>query len=276
MSDTITLRRAFSETPLGRQMRRGRSRRRRSIPWNSFRRASYPESVLALASRQVVGLAIGEYVAVDQFSRIASALAMNGAPIDFVAAATEVPPDEIRHSEYALRFGGLLVGHELSLEVPRPPYEASFDKPVDQERLDFLMVEFPTINETLAAALLKECADIATDPVASAYYAAILADEVHHLRLGWYYLTWRCPQWTRAERQRVADHAARGVIDVERVFWQGRDAPAGAKSAAKALGVLDTKRQRAVIRRVMEKEIVPGLDALGLGASYAWRVRRRH
>jgi hypothetical protein len=29
------------------------------------------------------------------------------------------------------------------------------------------------------------------------------------------------------------------------------------------------------VRRIMEDEIVPALDAVGLGASHAWRVRRR-
>jgi hypothetical protein len=39
--------------------------------------------------------------------------------------------------------------------------------------------------------------------------------------------------------------------------------------------VLDSESQRAVVRDVMENEIVPGLDAVGLGASYAWQARLR-
>ena len=45
--------------------------------------------------------------------------------------------------------------------------------------------------------------------------------------------------------------------------------------AARALGVLDTPTQRQAIRTIMEQEILPGLDGLGLGASHAWRHRRR-
>ena len=141
--------------------------------------------------------------------------------------------------------------------------------------LDLIMVELPTIAETLAAALLKACVEHSNDAVASAVLASILSDEVHHLRLGWYYLTWRQPQWTRPEQQRVADHAGELIMGIERQFWQGRDAPRGSKQGARALGVLDTKTQRRVVRDVMQSEIVPGLDALGLGASHAWRARRR-
>jgi hypothetical protein len=64
-------------------------------------------------------------------------------------------------------------------------------------------------------------------------------------------------------------------MDIERQFWRGRDAPRGCKQAAAALGVLDTPSQRKIVRRVMVEEIVPGLDAFGLGASHAWRQRRR-
>jgi hypothetical protein len=65
------------------------------------------------------------------------------------------------------------------------------------------------------------------------------------------------------------------LIGIEKRFGTGRDAPAGARKAARALGVLDTARQRKVVEAVMEDEIVPGLDALGLGASHAWRARER-
>jgi hypothetical protein len=268
--DTIRIRRTYTDGPLQRlherAITRGSGRKIRPIPWGRFRSSAYSEAA---------ALAIGEYTAVDQFARLASALALNGAPMDLVAAAAQVPADEIRHSDHALHFAGLCAGRELELAIPRPPYEKNFSKPVDQAKLDLLMVELPTIAETLTAALLEACMARATDPVAHALYAQIVSDEVHHLRLGWYYLAWRAPQWTRRELQRVADYAGERIQDVETTFWTGRDAPRRDKKAADALGVLDTKAQRAAIRRVMESEIVPGLDALGLGASHAWRARPR-
>jgi hypothetical protein len=102
-----------------------------------------------------------------------------------------------------------------------------------------------------------------------------VADEVHHARLGWYYLAWRSPQWTRAQRQRVADRVGDLVVSIERRFWRGRDAPKAARTAARALGVLESVGQRAAVRAVMEDEIVPALDAIGLGTSHAWRIRER-
>jgi hypothetical protein len=71
------------------------------------------------------------------------------------------------------------------------------------------------------------------------------------------------------------DDCRENVVRIEERFSRGRDAPAGAKAAARALGVLDSPAQQAVIQRIMEEEIVPALDAIGLGASHAWKVRLR-
>jgi hypothetical protein len=144
-----------------------------------------------------------------------------------------------------------------------------------QEQFDDFMIEVPVIGETLACALLAACADRARDPTLKALYGNIVRDEVHHARFGWYYLMWRSPTWTRAERQRCADRMGEIVVRIEERFGRGRDAPAGAKAAARDLGVLDSPTQREVVRRIVEDELVPALDVFGLGASAAWKVRGR-
>ena len=68
---------------------------------------------------------------------------------------------------------------------------------------------------------------------------------------------------------------ARNVVGIERRYWRGRDAPASAAAAARALGVLESEGQRRIVREMMEEEVVPALDALGLGGSHAWRLRER-
>jgi hypothetical protein len=168
----------------------------------------------------------------------------------------------------------LLAGREATFDID-PVATPWWRGRLGLEELDRFIIEVPAIGETLACSLLSACQERATEPVLHAIYSAIVSDEVHHARLGWYYLAWRAPQWTHAERQRAADRAGEIVMDVERRFWNGRDAPKKYERATRALGVLESAGQRAAVRRVMEDEIVPALDALGLGASHAWRVRRR-
>jgi hypothetical protein len=278
-SRVVRIRRTLTDGPLARQhehaLAERATRRGHAIPWEKFDRAKYPAPALALAHHAQKMLATGEYGAIDVFARLASALSLNGAPFDLVASAARVPSDEIRHADYAIRLASLFAGSDTELAVDRDNFEQRWQRPIEIDELDVLMCEVPAIGETLAGALLTACQRRASDPTVKAVFTSIVSDEVHHARLGWYYLAWRAPQWSRAQQQRVADRAGELVADTERRFWKGRDAPEGSKKAAKALGVLDSDSQRATVRAVMEDEIVPALDALGLGASHAWRVRRR-
>lgn len=275
---TLPIRRNLTNTPLARlHVRRleTTARTRHTIPWSRFDRTLYPAPALKLAAHAQRALALGEYGAVHLFSRLSSMLSLFGAPFDLVAAASRIPSDEIRHAELALHMASLFAGGEPTIHIDREPLENVWRNRTSLESLDHTMIEVAAIGETLAAALIGACREQACDPVPRALFTSILGDEVHHARLGWYYLSWRAPEWSDAERQRASDLAGSIVAGVERRFWHGREAPRGARKAARALGVLDGDGQRRTIRDVMEDEIVPALDALGLGASHAWKVRDR-
>jgi hypothetical protein len=278
-TERLEVRALLSATPLARRHEQtlgGKlSRPPKALPWSSFRRSDHPPAALALATDLWVGLAQGEYGAVGLFAKIATAMTAAGAPFDLIYAATIASSDETRHAEYCLRMASLAKGEDAALKVDAAAFDLHL-APIDgQEELDLVLVNAVAISETLATALLTACQRRATERLSRGLLTAILSDEVHHARLGWYYLAHRAPTWTTAERQRLADGAAEVVMRVEEEFWAGRDAPRGASTAARALGVLDSKGQQAVIRDVMENEIVPGLDALGFGASRVWPLRRR-
>lgn len=272
---TPVLRRALTATPLARRHERDiKLRVRQPIPFDSFDPSAYPAAAVAMARDLFHSLALGELMAVDLFAKLAAALTLAGAPLDVIAAAARVPGDEIRHADIALRMASILAGSDVSIEID-PQRHAAYAGPLSAEELDVAMIQMSAIGEALACALISACREQATDPVLRAVFSALLQDEVHHTRLGWYYLAWRAPQWDLAEKQRVADRTGEFVIRVEEMFARGRDAPRGARKASRALGVLDTKAQRTAIVRVMDEEIVPGLDGLGLGASHAWRARQK-
>lgn len=275
----MQIRRVLTTTPLARLhertiLQRG-PRKGIHVPWKSFDRSRYPEAALALAYDAQRMLALGEYSAVGLFARFVDGLARIGAPFDIVSAAARVPQDEIRHADLAFRFASLCAQRDVSIEANEEKTPSRWNERLTLDDLDSFAIEVIAIGETLACALLSACRDGATDGLAHAIYANIVADEVHHARLGWYYLLWRAPQWSQGDRQRLADNAGAMVLQIEPRFCTGRDAPRGAQKAARALGVLDTSRQQRGVLDVMENEIVPGLDALGLGASYAWERRRR-
>jgi hypothetical protein len=274
-SSFLRVRRTLTDTPLARRHERDleRPRNRRAIPWHAFRRSDYPDAALELAFDAQRALASGEYGAVRGFAELAAQMSMAAIPFDLVAEVSRIPADEMRHADYCCRMAALCAKREVVLTMPaRPESRATAPSP---EELDRTVIHVCAVGETIAAALLAGCREQASDRVARAVFTSIVGDEVHHARLGWYYCAWRAPQWTYAERKRLADSVGEVLVGIEQRFWRGRDAPPRARKAARALGVLDSPSQRAVIRRIMEDEIVPALDALGLGASHAWRVRRR-
>jgi hypothetical protein len=276
---SLKVRRVLTETPLARRHEKTLegtvARRRPQIDFSRFDRTRYPVPALALAHHAQTRLALGEYTAVDLFAHMASAMALNGVPFDLVAAASAIPHDEVRHADYAMRAARALAGEDPLIEFDADALRKRWEQPMGLEELDCAMLEVSAIGETLSCSLLSACRDRASDPAFRAVFSAIVSDEVHHARLGWYYFSWRAPQWTHAERQRVADRAGNVVVGIERRFWNGRDAPLAARKAARDLGVLESEGQREAVRSVMEDEIIPALDALGLGSSHAWKIRDR-
>lgn len=278
--DTLAVVRCLSDTPLAnahaRFLERAPARPRVAIPWRDFCARDYPAQALALSAEQTRKLAEGEYAAVALFGQIASGLAMTGAPIDLVSACAAIGGDEIRHADYCLQMAEACAQRPIELSVPRGEVQRECRDAFAVEEVDYLLLKYSAIGESLAVALLDPCERGATDPVARALYANLVRDEVHHARLGWYYFAWRAPRWSQAERQRLADRIAPFVASLELEFEYGRDGESEpARAAAIALGVLDTERQRAALSTAMEEEIAPGLDALGLGGSYVWARRAR-
>jgi hypothetical protein len=253
-----------------RVLTRGPTRRARAIPFSDFAPEHYAQEALALASNQYGALARGERSAIGLFARLAAALDAFAAPREFVLAATAAAHDEARHAQYCEEFA-VRCGFDTSAPPAAPaPVEP---EPRSLIELDVAMLRSVALSETLAAALLMACRRVAREPVARALLTTLIADEIHHARLGWYYAASRSPNWSTDERQQVADALAEAVICIESQFHRGRDAAPPFDRSTRALGVLRTDLQRSCIQDVVEHEILPGLDALGLNASKAWEQR---
>jgi hypothetical protein len=274
----LKLRRVLTTTPLARLHERrvdGKHvRKPRPIPWAAFDRSAYPKPAIALALDSYIKSAEGEYGAIEVYAQLTSAMALAGLPIDLITASGHICTDEARHADYMMKMASLL-GDDVTVSVDKASLQGHWKHGTSLEHIDEAVMHVAAISETVACALVSACLERATDRTAHTILANVLADEVRHAHFGWYYLSWRSPQWTRAERQRLADRMATNVMAMERRYWEGRDAPASAAEATHALGVLDSERQREAVRAVMEEEVVPALDALGLGASHAWRARDR-
>jgi hypothetical protein len=278
-TERLRIRRSLSATPLGERhedtLRGVALRIPKPLPWSAFDRGSYPEPALALAADLFKNLAVGEFSAVGLFTHLTSGLALTSAPFDLVLASSRVSSDELRHADYCVRMAGLCTGGEDEIEIERAALQSNLPSAFDLEEVDFLMLKYTAVGETLAAALLTECRRRSRDRLTRALFTSLAGDEVHHARFGWYYGAHRAKAWSLAEKQRLADRLTEFLVGIEVQFWNGRDAPASSEPAARALGVIDSATQRELIADVMAREVVPALDAFGLGAGSAWAIRKR-
>jgi hypothetical protein len=253
-----------------RELTRGSARRPRAIPFSAFAPERYAPAALTLAADQYGALARGERSAIGLFARLATALDAFAAPREFVLAATAAAHDEARHAQYCEEFA-VRCGFDPS---SGPIATAAIEpEPRSLIELDIAMLRAVALSETLAAALLMACRRLAREPVVRALLTTLIADEIHHARLGWYYAASRAQGWSSEQRQQVADALAEAVVCIESEFHWGRDAAEPFDLPTRALGVLRTDIQRSCIQDVVENEILPGLDALGLNASKAWQQR---
>ncbi|HSD87978.1 MAG TPA: hypothetical protein VLB44_10710, partial [Kofleriaceae bacterium] len=110
------LRRTLTRTPLARRFERGLAR---DVDFRPFDRTHYPAPARRFAAVAQSSLAVGEWMAVDLFARLTTALTVASAPIDLVSAAARIPTDEVRHADLALRMAAALTDEE----VEAPPVE---------------------------------------------------------------------------------------------------------------------------------------------------------
>ena len=269
----------LTATPLAREHERLLARRDRRailpIPWRRFERERYPQAALALAAGFQRDLAVGELLAVDGFSRVAAALALLAAPLDCSSAR----PRACRRTRFAMPITTCACSR--SSRAARSTRRARRSRPTSCRRA---RARTPggrrrsprstcgcSRSRSSARRWRARCSSSAggrrSDPVAGALYRSVVADEIHHARLGWYYLAWRSAAWTARDRARLAGArrrplargaAARGLGS--RCAGRRRTGCARARRARHAAAA---SRDRARARRRARA----GRRALGLAAA---------
>jgi hypothetical protein len=129
-----------------------------------------------------------EREAVARFTRLARQLAEQGALPELVSLAARAVDDERRHVDLCLRMAARY-GHAPADDAEPPAaHEIGPASLAPADRLLYELVAFCAITESLNTALMTVTYEHARDPVARAAVREILADEVHHGRLGWAHL----------------------------------------------------------------------------------------
>src|SRR5262249_50707577 len=117
------------------------------------------------------------------------------------------------------------------------------------------------VNETVASAWLEASLEKATAPLARAAIRELMADDVHHARLGWAHVG--SAHVTKAMRADVSAWLPR-LLQAVVGPWL-RDAPAYGEGVP-AHGVPSMETTKATVVCALREIVLPGLESLGVDA----------
>lgn len=204
--------------------------------------------------------ALTEMTGARAFARLRRDLSLDGADAVVMDLVERAIQDEIFHSELCVR----VAAHHLPDGDPPP---GAFEDGLDFESCDpraarlLRVVLHSCMNETVAAAYLRECLKQAVSPLIQETIKNLLQDEVDHARIGWAHLA--SSRVGPGERAAIA-RALPSLLDLIYRGWLGRRTHESVPVGHGSLGAEDNGR---VVREAMDGLVLPGLAEVGV----SWR-----
>jgi hypothetical protein len=238
------------------------------IRWERSTAARLPEPLRRQVGEMWADRMRGEHRSIGIFNLYALDLLGAGAAAPVVSHACRAALDEVRHTELCQRMASLYLD---TTPTPPPGIPPMPDDPgvsllhqVAREALHLCVM-----SETFSAVNLSHHRERARDPVARQVLGVILADEVHHARMGWAFLadildTGDLRPWLQAEAREMFDGYVRDIFGDPREI-----APPDLVDVdlARDHGYASARESFALFADTMRDIWVPGLARLRLDVS---------
>lgn len=202
----------------------------------------------------------------------------DGPLADWAPDLRHAAADEVRHARLCCDVGA-------RLGAPPPRHDSGIVRarlaalPTPRARLSHLLLVEAAMGETVSMTLFRAGRRAAVEPLTHDALSSILVDEVRHAELGWAALGALWPLLDDGERAALAVEAARGLGGLEQQEAtpapQPLDGGAPFDPALAGLGVLAPAARAQAFYEAVERQIVPGLTALGIDGALVWRDRYR-
>jgi hypothetical protein len=198
------------------------------------------------------------------FAVLARELFEAGADPAVLRICARAVSDEVRHAEIcqllAERYGDRDVAWPAPGRVPMPAHARA----PTYLRPTLRAVAMGCINETIASAWLEASLRDATSPLARAAIRELMADDVHHARLGWAHLA--SSYVTPAMRSEVAAWLPR-LLQTAALPWLQSEHRYG--EGVPGHGMPSDVTTREAVERTLRNVVLPGFDALGVATGPA-------
>ncbi|MSP92224.1 MAG: ferritin-like domain-containing protein [Myxococcales bacterium] len=217
------------------------------------------------------GRMVNEHASAQVFAALLPQLMRAGVPAAVLADAAAMPGEELHHGRLCAAVLWAL-GEAPLAPLPAMPLmpEHADCGPIEAALRNVIAVS--CLSETVAVALIQAERQEADLPGVAEVLRSIFADEVQHARLGWVVLDALAPAIDGPMRERLDRWLAVAFAHLEahEVAHLGGACPT---PDAARYGVCDGAEATALFYETVASVIVPQLEARGLAAGAAWRLR---
>jgi len=261
-----------AETRLGPEHRRLMDAHHRPVDWAASTADALPPELRAGLAELWRARMISEHRSIGIFSLYTLDLLGAGAPAEVVSLSCRAALDEVRHAELFARLAEIYSGEREAPPGGIPPMPDDPDVPI-RFQVAREALHLCVCSESFSAASLTELHSRSSDPAVKGALANVIADEIHHARMGWVLLSRMLAEPDAGELRSRLQAELLPMFDgfVKDIFGDPKAIPEPSlkgeeRKIAEAHGYIPLRDEYEIFRAVAEEVWVPGIAGLGLAS----------
>jgi len=221
--------------------------------------------------RQWASRAAAELRVAGVFTVVSHDLLEKGADPAILHIAARAVSDEVRHADLCRALAERYLGEPVPWPAAGRSSMPALARAPAELRPTLHTVAMGCINETIASAWLEESLRAATAPAARAVIRELIADDIHHARLGWGHLG---SSFVNAGARRALGAWLPQLLEYAAKPWT-RSAPEKIVEGVPTHGVPSAETTREVVGSTLAEVVIPGFESLGVPVKSAkeWCAR---
>jgi hypothetical protein len=244
--------------------------RHAAIAWDRSTAQQVPPPLRPVLGALWRDRATSEHRSIGIFALYTLDLMGAGVPPAVLSHACRASLDEVRHAELFTRLAALYSGEEVAPPPGIPPMP-DIPSMTMREQVAREALHLGVMSETYSSVSLTAIRDRATDPVVRQVLGVVLADEVHHARMGWAFVAHLLEEDPAIRPFLDAELGPMFASYVDGVFGDPDALPESSVSAddrplAEAHGYESIRDSFVLWVDTLRDVWVPGLTGLGLSA----------